>query len=405
MSRYSKGVIHKAELKFAKLQEACDNLEFNYRYPDKNFYRRGISRYNKALITRLSLELMFINIRINQLSNGEISWIHKILLKNEKIFLNDSFYSKSYFDKEGIILKAIRILRRFLHFKKRIVKLFIEKNLNELKIAVKKAYKNDPTSNKQLLFIRNFLFKTYEIITSYDHFVRHVVTTWYIYVARFILVSTIHFIPFIQLSTLLFYNQRNSFVIHPITAYLLHFAPWLLPLLRKTMPLCNGENFSFVVVFFYFYVFIIRRKRYKIPSKVGYQGAFAAALMLLRYSMQVFLEAVIYSYKFTKRLFFLRKVENFTLLGDDFDFFLEDLEDLREERETIIHMGESLFSLEDHVLITKIYETSTVFAFIGVIALLYNCMYFICKGRKPIIPVVTKTIRRMVIDRNDKEPL
>lgn len=403
MPKYSKRIINKLNLQFAKLQEAHELSKFNYQYRDINLYHKGVLRKNKALITGLLLELMFIKIRIREIENENNPLINKVLLKNKKIFINEALYPKSYLDKDSQVFKTLKSVRKLMYFKGKILKSLTEEKLNQLKIAIKKAYRNDPTSNKQLLFVRNLLFTAYEKITSYENFLWHLITKWYIYVARFILVSTLNFIPFIQLTSSLFYNQPSRLIIHPITSYLLNFAPWLLPLLRRAMPLCNQDNFAFLILVPYFYFFIYSRKRYKISSKVGYQGTFALALMLFRYSVQLLLEVIIYSYRFTKRFFFLTKSENLNLLGDDLDFFLEDLEELREEREYFLHLGESLFSLKDATIITKIYETTTVFAFIGVIALLYNYVYFICRGRKPIIPVVTRTVRRMMIDRNGTE--
>ena len=83
--------------------------------------------------------------------------------------------------------------------------------------------------------------------------------------------------------------------------------------------------------------------------------------------------------------------------------YLDDLEELRSYREELIQLGESIFTLNDITKVTKLWESTTIFSFIGVIALLYNYMYFIFRGQKPIIPVVTKTVQRMMIDRNGKE--
>jgi hypothetical protein len=85
------------------------------------------------------------------------------------------------------------------------------------------------------------------------------------------------------------------------------------------------------------------------------------------------------------------------------NFFVDDLEDLRYYKETFLQWGESIFSLDDITKTIKINESLTIIPALGVIALLYNYVYFILRGEKPIIPVVTKTVRRMMVDRNSDE--
>ena len=91
------------------------------------------------------------------------------------------------------------------------------------------------------------------------------------------------------------------------------------------------------------------------------------------------------------------------LLRDDINFYLEDLEEMRVYQEEFFHLGESIFSVDDLAKTIKINESLSIISLLGVIALLYNYMYFIFRGQKPIIPVVTRTVQRMMIDRNGKE--
>jgi hypothetical protein len=126
-------------------------------------------------------------------------------------------------------------------------------------------------------------------------------------------------------------------------------------------------------------------------------------LMLVRYSLVISQEAAITIFKFARRFAFLNNYENIELLRDDFPFYIDDLEELRFYREEVYQLGESIFSLQNTTKLAKLYEATTILSLLAVIALLYNYVYFIIRGKKPIIPVVTKTVQRMIVDRGNQE--
>jgi len=224
-----------------------------------------------------------------------------------------------------------------------------------------------------------------------------------LYLYRFFILSLIHFIPFIQLSTKLFYTYPNPLIANPTTSSFFHIFPLLMGLLGVVGPIINNESLSFLMIGFYYKIFIISYKKYGISRKIAFQGTFAIALMLLNYCVVMSSEITTLLYKFAKRFFFFRKSQAIDLLKDDINFFIDDLEELRYYKETFLHWGESIFSVNELAKTIKINESFTIISLLGVIALLYNCVYFILRGEKPIIPVITKTVRRMMVDRNSDE--
>ena len=403
MSNFSKKTFQKLNNHFIKLKQANEFYEKNYQYlKEKKLQHSRIVFKNKNLVKNLLMELIFFKIQLKNLSKEEATLNQKILLKNKNFFvknkLTDDTYL-SYDDKDSLDKEKENLIKVIFQDIKR-VKSLIKKCLYNLEYNINILSKDNDKSNllKKSFFVINNKVRNYlGFITE------HLIKEWYIYIARFLVISLLHFIPFIQLSTTLFYNQPNKQIAHPITSYLFNIAQFLLPTINLTMTILNQDNLSFLLLVPYLYFFIYSFKKYNISRKIAYQGSFALALMLFRYSLILSQEAVSVIYKFTKRFFFLRKFQKLDLLREDLSFYLDDLEELRNYREELLQLGESIFSLNDLTRITKLWESTTIFSFLGVIALLYNYMYFIFRGQKPIIPVVTRTVQRMMIDRNGKE--
>jgi hypothetical protein len=168
-------------------------------------------------------------------------------------------------------------------------------------------------------------------------------------------------------------------------------------------PIVNEEDFSFIFIGLYFKLFIFSYKKYKIPRKIAFQGTFALSTMLLNYALVISSNFIMMFYKFPKSLLFFTKYQNLDLLRDDISCYVYKLKHLRRSRQRFLQLSESIFSLDDLNKTLRIYESTTIISLLGVIALLYNYVYFILRGEKPIIPVVTKTVRRMMVDRNSDE--
>jgi hypothetical protein len=146
------------------------------------------------------------------------------------------------------------------------------------------------------------------------------------------------------------------------------------------------------------HIFAFSSRKYKISRKIAYQGTFAVVLILLKMGIDVSHEATNVLFRFIKRFFFLGKLQKIELLRDDLHFYLEDLD---EEREELLYLGINIFSNMLNVI--KIVEPTIIFSFLGVIALLYNYMYFIIRGQKPIIPFFTPMVKRMMVDREGRK--
>ena len=402
MSNFSKKTFQKLNNHFTKLKNANKFYEQNYQYlKEKKFQHSRIIFKNKNLVKNLLIELIFLKVQLKTLSKKETSWNQKILLKNKNFFVKNKLINDTYlsYNNRYFLDKEKQNLIKVISHDIKGLKSLIEKYLCSVKDNINNLSKNNPKLNllKKSYFVLN---KKIQIYLGF--IIEQLIKKWYIYIARFLIISLLHFIPFIQLSTTLFYNQPNKQITHPITSYLFNLTPFLVPTINLTMPILNQDTISFLLLVPYLYFFIYSFKKYNISRKIAYQGSFALALMLFRYSLILSQEAVSVIYKFTKRFFFLRKFQKLDLLREDLGFYLDDLEELRNYREELLQLGESIFSLNDLTKITKLWECTTIFSFLGVIALLYNYMYFIFRGQKPIIPVVTRTVQRMMIDRNGK---
>jgi len=393
MSNFSKKTFQKLNKHLIKLKKANKSYEQSYQYlKEKKPQHSKIIFKNKNLVKNLLIKLIFLKIQLQNLYKKETSLNQKILLRIKNFFAQNKINNDTYLSYDNKYLldgknqNIIKVISQEIKILKSLINDFNTSNSKKLNLLEKYSFRLDKKIDDYLGFITEQLIKK-----------------WYIYISRFLIISFLHFIPFIQLITTLFYNQPNKQITHPITSYLLNFTPFLVPTINLTMPVLNQDTISFLLLVPYLYFFIYSFKKYKISRKVAYQGSFALALMLFRYSLILSQEAVSVIYKFTKRFFFVRKFQKLDLLREDLSFYLDDLEELRNYREEILQLGESIFSLNDLTKITKLWESTTIFSFLSVIALLYNYMYFIFRGQKPIIPIVTRTVQRMMIDRNGKE--
>jgi len=403
MSNFSKKTFQKLNNHIIKLKKANEICDQNYKcLKEKKLQHSKIIFKNKNLVKNLLIQLIFIKIQVKNLYKKETSLNQKILLKNKNLFNKNKIDNHTYLscDNKYFLNEKNQNITNVISKDIKVLKSLIDKYLYTIKNRMNNLSKN----SKRLNLLKKYSLALNKKTHIYLGFItEQLIKKWYIYISRFLIISFLHFIPFIQLITTLFYNQPNKQITHPITSYLFNLSPFLVPTINLTMPILNQDTISFLLLVPYLYFFIYSFKKYNISRKVAYQGSFALALMLFRYSLILSQEAVSVIYKFTKRFFFLRKFQKLDLLREDLSFYLDDLEELRNYREELIQLGESIFSLNDLTKITKLWESTTIFSFLGVIALLYNYLYFIFRGQKPIIPVVTRTVQRMMIDRNGKE--
>jgi len=385
MTKFSQKTIQRLKLHLGKLKNSINKYkseQYTQEIKDKKFHQEKIFLKNRSVARSLLLESIFLNLKI--LNFNKSSLILKCVLQNKGAFINKSFSNKSYL----------------------LIKLPIQ---DKTKLISLKHSLNQVTDNLRVDFLLGIkktqtqLFTTNNKINKYYIFIKNGLKKWYIYVNRFFVLTLIHFIPFIQLTTKLFYTYPNPLIANYVTGSLFHVLPLFMRLIKFTGTLINNETFSFLLIGFYYKLYIISYKKYGIPRKLAFQGTFAISLMLLNYCMVMSNEITTLIYKFIKRFFFFNNVQSIDLLRDDVNFFVDDLEELRYYKETFLQWGESIFSLDDITKTIKINEYLTIIPLLGVIALLYNYVYFILRGEKPIIPVVTKTVRRMMVDRNSDE--
>lgn len=403
MAKYSKETLQKLNTHFIKFKKTVNGYEENCKELKLKQHRHSkIFIKNKDLIKNLLIELIFLKIQLLELTKRKTSFDRKILLENKSFFIDDNLYDKTYlsYNNEYLVTKKAKSLIRIIFNELKQLKLLIRESLYSAKNKTKDLYKN----NKKINLLKKAFFTIIKKIELYLAFITNeLMKRWYVYITRFLIITLIHFVPFIQLTSTLFYNLPNRNVAHPISSYLFHLAPFLVPTIRLTAPLINQENFSFLILVPYMHLFAFSFKKYKIPRKIAYQGTFALVLQLFRYSIILCQDTTSVLYKFTKRFFFIKKYQGLNLLQEDMNFYLEDLEESRLYREEILQLGESIFSVNVLPTVTKLYEPTTILSFLAVIALLYNYMYFIFSGQKPIIPGVTRIVRRMMVDRNSQE--
>lgn len=383
MIKFSKKTLQRLKSHLEKLNNSTNEYKQNSReLRDKKFYLSKLHLKNNNVAKALLIESVFLNLEILNFTRSSV--LVRLLLKNKRTFTNKELNNNSYLFIKLPISQDIKRIRLEKTIK------FLIKNFNQRILYAK----ND---------IKNFKVLTHDKLNKYYKKINFSINRWYLYLYRFFILSLIHFIPFIQLSTKLFYTYPNPLIANPTTSSFFHIFPLLMGLLGVVGPIINNESLSFLMIGFYYKIFIISYKKYGISRKIAFQGTFAIALMLLNYCVVMSSEITTLLYKFAKRFFFFRKSQAIDLLKDDINFFIDDLEELRYYKETFLHWGESIFSVNELAKTIKINESFTIISLLGVIALLYNCVYFILRGEKPIIPVITKTVRRMMVDRNSDE--
>jgi hypothetical protein len=385
MTRFSQKTIQRLKLHLGKLKNSVDvykSDQDSYEIKDKKFHQNKTFTKNRNVAKALLVESVFLNLKI--LNFNRSSLLIRLILKNKKVFTSKDLNDNSYL----LIKVPVKSDSRIKNF---------GYSLNKINKHIIKKVLLSTNNIEKLATITNNKFN------KYYNFLQIGIKKWYLYLSRFFMLTLIHFIPFIQLTTKLFYTYPNPLIANSVTSSLFHVLPLFMRLIKMTGTFINNETFSFLVIGLYYKLFIISYKKYGIPRKVAFQGTFAISLMLINYCMVMSNEITTLIYKFAKRLFFFSKAQRIDLLRDDINFFVDDLEDLRYYKETFLQWGESIFSLDDITKTIKINESLTIIPALGVIALLYNYVYFILRGEKPIIPVVTKTVRRMMVDRNSDE--
>lgn len=383
MAKFSKPTLQKLKLHLEKLKNSTEKYkQNNIQFKDKKFHQSKVLVKNTNVAKSLLVKSVFLNLELVNVSKSSL--LIKFILKNKKLFVNKDLNDYSY-----LYIKLPNKTNDKL--------LIVKNSLNLIIKGLKLKTLSQIDKTEKLILLTNSKFdKYYSVVKMY-------VKNWYIYANRCFILTILHFIPFIQLSHTLAYPYLNPALMNSTTGSLFTISPFLMRLVRILGPIVNGQDFIFLLIGVYFKIFIFSYKRYKIPRKVAFQGTFAVALMLLNYALVITSDFLQIFYKFPKNLFSFTKYEKLDLLRDDISCYLYQLKCLRESKERFFQLGESIFSLTDLDKILKIYESTTIISLLGVIALLYNYVYFIVRGEKPIIPVVTKTVRRMMVDRNSDE--
>nr|YP_009550615.1 hypothetical protein Ycf60 [Eustigmatophyceae sp. Chic 10/23 P-6w]QAA11550.1 hypothetical protein Ycf60 [Eustigmatophyceae sp. Chic 10/23 P-6w] len=385
MTKFSQKTIQKLKLHLGKLKDSVEvykSDQHSQEIKDKKFHQYKTFIKNRNVAKALLIESIFLNLKI--LNFNRSSLFIKFILKNKKVFTSKEMNSNSY-----LLIKLPTISAKN--------KRGLEESLNKIIRHIINGILVSTNKLEKLGIVSSDKFK------KYSNSMKIRVKKWHLYISRFFILTLIHFIPFVQLTTKLFYTYPNPLIANSVTSSLFHIFPLFMHLIKITGTFINNETFSFLLIGFYYKLFIISYKKYGIPRKLAFQGTFAISLMLINYCIVMSNEITTLIYKFVKRFFFFTKAQRMDLLRDDINFFIDDLEDLRYYKETFLQWGESIFSLDDISKTIKINESLTIIPALGVIALLYNYVYFILRGEKPIIPVVTKTVRRMMVDRNSDE--
>lgn len=383
MTKFSKSTLQKLKLHLEKLKNSTANYkQEDTELKDKKFHQSRVLIKNRNVAKGLLVESVFLNLELANFNKS--SFLRRFILKNRQLFVNKDLNSNSY-----LYIK--------LPSKTNTKLLSLEDSINSIIKNLKLKTLTQIDNAEKLIISTNIKFNKY-----YD-FSKACLKDWYIYVNRFFILTIIHFVPFIQLSNTLAYPYLNPFLVNSITSSLFNISPFLMRLISILGPIVNEEDFSFLFIGLYFKLFIFSYKKYKIPRKIAFQGTFALSTMLLNYALVMSSNFIMIFYKFPKRLLFFTKYQNLDLLRDDISCYVYKLKHLRRSRQRFLQLSESIFSLDDLNKTLRIYESTTIISLLGVIALLYNYVYFILRGEKPIIPVVTKTVRRMMVDRNSDE--
>ena len=309
MTKFSKTTIQKLKLHLEKLKNSTESFEQNvYEISNKKSYQRKILTKNQNVSKALLIESIFLNLDILNFSRSSL--FTKFLLKNRKFFVGNKLNNNSY-----------------LYFKLPRAKTSQYNNLKQFLYSISKNLKIK--GQFQLNKVDKILTQTNRKISKYSEILILYLKRWYIYLNRFIILTLIHFIPFIQLSTKLFYTYPNPIIANSVISSMFQIFPLLMRLISWKGGIIANETFGFLLIGFYYKLFIISYKQYKIPRKVAFQGTFAIALMLLNYCVLLSSEIITVIYKFTKRLFFYTKNQDLELFRDDINFYINDLEEFR----------------------------------------------------------------------------
>lgn len=437
MTKFSKSTTLRLTSHLRKLKSSIDLYELNsseFELKNKDFYKpktilqTTIIR-NRDLANTLLIKSVFFNLKI--LSYTRSSFLIRLLLKTEKVFADKQSHNSSdlLISKNLLISKSsyllvnlidpvkiieylliknlINLLRNLLDSESRLQNL--KDSLNSLKLIIinlLKIIENVISKIENLLNkIENLLIvieKKLNYCLSYLYQLFKTYTKgWYIYLTRFFIVTLLNIIPFIQIATKLVYTYPNPHIANALTNHLFDIFPGLLWVISVTGEYVNNEAYSFMLLAVYYNLFIMSPEMYNIPQKIAFQGTFTTALILLNHCVAIANEIVTILYKFSTSFFSFSESQNIALLKDYMKFFVKDLRKFKYKRNR--RLGESFFAIEDVYKILKISESLSLVSLLSVIALLYNYVYFIIRGEKPFIPVVTKTVRRMMSDSNGDE--
>nr|YP_009131280.1 hypothetical protein [Trachydiscus minutus]AIB04134.1 hypothetical protein Ycf60 [Trachydiscus minutus] len=401
MPKYPKRTLQRLN----KLEGLIEFYDEDYEYGAAYKLKEEIAKRNrkelKIRIHNSLIELIFLKIQIQNLTKRETSYSRKILLKSKSLFLENSLYKRRYlFEKVFFVTKKAKSLKKTIYKNIKELKLQLRKSSDYIECRIEDLYS---IIEKEFSYLYNIIKKPFFIIDEKTEIcvafiVNQVIKRWYVYILRFLIMTAFNFIPLIQLSTSLFYSVQSKSFTHPIISNLFYFAPSFITTLKLNKTAINGSTFSFLILIPYMHIFAFSSRKYKISRKIAYQGTFAVALILLKMAIDLSHEATGIFFRFAKRFFFLGKLQKIELLRDDLHFYLDDLD---EDREELLYLGYNIFSNIPKV--AKLIEPTIIFSFLGVIALLYNYMYFIVRGQKAIIPFVTVIVQRMMVDRNGRE--
>jgi len=261
MIKFSKKTLQRLKSHLEKLNNSTNEYKQNSReLKDKKFYLSKLHLKNNNVAKALLIESVFLNLEILNFTRSSL--LVRLLLKNKRTFTNKELNNNSYLSIKLPISQDIKRIRLEKTIK------FLIKNFNQRILYAK----ND---------IKNFKFLTHDKLNKYYKKINFSINRWYLYLYRFFILSLIHFIPFIQLSTKLFYTYPNPLIANPTTSSFFHIFPLLMGLLSVVGPIINNESLSFLMIGFYYKIFIISYKKYGISRKIAFQGTFAIALMLL----------------------------------------------------------------------------------------------------------------------------
>jgi len=391
MKKFSKSTTLRLNSHLEKLKNSIDVYKLNSsELTNKNFYEPKIIIENRKAAKNLLIKSVFLNLKI--LSYTRSSFLIRLLLKTEKVFVDKKFGENS-----DLSIKLFKFESRLKNLKDslNLLKLIIINLLQIIANGINKVEKLLILIERKVDYCLNYCG---HLLTKY---INKYTKRWYVYLSRFFIVTLLNIIPFIQISTKLVYTYPNPHIANPLTNHLFDIFPVLLWVIGTTRKYVTNEALSFLLLGVYYQVFMFEPKLFRIPTKIAYQGNFSLAVMLLYQSVGIVHEIVTTLYVFVPGFFGFNELQNINLVKNYMKFFAKDLNRFKNVRDRVL--GESSVTMDSVYKIVKITDTFTIFPFLSVIALLYNYVYFIIRGEMPFMPIVTKTVRRMVTDRKADE--